>query len=242
MRNVILAVAVTVLPAIAQTPPADKSLTFEVASIKPASLPTPGNGPMLIRGPSGGPGTKDPGRINYPYMSLKNILMIAYDVKNYQVNGPAWLDTERFDVTATMPPETTKEQFRIMLQNLLIERFKMTVHKESKELPMYSLIVNKAPKMKETALTSPPPDSDGGPPRPLGPPKIGPDGFPVMPPEMSPLSADRSTRGLAATVAGGIRAAILVEPDRDCPSGNRLRHGPSDAASGGRPKPRLSEN
>ena len=161
--------------------------TFEVASIKPAQPPTPNaQGMIFMRGPTGGPGTKDPGRVNLPFMSLKTLLMLAYDVKNYQITGPQWLDTERFDVTATMPPDTTKEQYRIMLQNLLMERFKMTVHKESKELPMYSLIVNKGgPKLKETALKATPADGDGPPPPPLGPPKMGPDGFPMMPAEMS---------------------------------------------------------
>jgi uncharacterized protein (TIGR03435 family) len=182
MRRVILAAAVTVFTALAQTPPADKSLTFEVASIKPASFPTPGNGPMLIRGPSGGPGTKDPGRINYPFMSLKQLLTIAFDVKNHQISGPSWLDTERFDITATMPPDTTKEQFRVMLQNLLAERFKMTVHREKKELPMYSLVLVKSGKMKESPVSAAPADADSPMPMPPpGPPKIGPDGFPVLP-------------------------------------------------------------
>jgi uncharacterized protein (TIGR03435 family) len=179
--RIILAAAVTVFTALAQGQATDKSLTFEVASIKPASLPTPGNGPMLFRGPSGGPGTKDPGRINYPFMSLKQLLTIAYDMKNYQISGPSWLDTERFDITATMPPDTTKEQFRVMLQNLLAERFKMTVHREKKELPMYSLVVAKTGKLKESAsVTAVDPDSPMPPP-PMGPPKMGPDGFPVLP-------------------------------------------------------------
>jgi uncharacterized protein (TIGR03435 family) len=179
MFKTILGTILVALPSLAQT--------FEVASIKPAQPPTPdGQGRIFMRGPSGGPGTKDPGRVNLPFMSLKSLIMLAYDVKNYQITGPQWLDTERFDVTATMPPDTTKEQYRIMLQNLLIERFKMTVHKESKELPMYSLIVNKGgPKLKETALKAAPADGDGPPRPPLGPPKIGPDGFPVMPAEMS---------------------------------------------------------
>jgi uncharacterized protein (TIGR03435 family) len=172
--------------AFAQAPATDKSLSFDVASIKPAQPPTPdGQGRIFMRGPSGGPGTKDPGRISYPYMPLKQILMIAYDVKNYQITGPGWLDTERFDISATMPPDTTKEQFHVMLQNLLAERFKMTVHRETKELPMYSLIVNKGgPKMKESAPTTAVADTDGPPappPLPPGPPKIGPDGFPVLP-------------------------------------------------------------
>src|ERR1700681_1519458 len=97
----------------------DKSLTFDAASVKPASPPVPdGRGRIMMMGPTGGPGTKDPGRIRYPNMSLKNLLMNAYDVKNFQIAGPAWLDTERFDIPATMPPDTTKEQFRVMLQNL----------------------------------------------------------------------------------------------------------------------------
>src|SRR5215471_8295694 len=99
MCKVILAGAVIAFTAFAQPAAPDKTLTFEVASIKPAQPPTPdGQGRIFMRGPSGGPGTKDPGRISYPFMSLKNLLMTAYDVKNYQITGPAWLDTERFDV------------------------------------------------------------------------------------------------------------------------------------------------
>jgi uncharacterized protein (TIGR03435 family) len=166
---------------------ADKPLSFDAASVKAAAPPTvTGRGAIMFRGPSGGPGTKDPGRINYPNMSLKNLLMNAFDVKNYQVSGPGWLDTERFDITATMPPETTKEQFRMMLQNLLVERFKMAVHRETKELPMYALVVGKGgPKMKESEPVAAADNTDAAPspPPPLpSQPKIGPDGFPDIPP------------------------------------------------------------
>jgi uncharacterized protein (TIGR03435 family) len=171
---------------LAQAQIVDKSLTFDAASVKPATPPTPnGRGMVMFAGPSGGPGTKDPGRINYPYMSLKNLLMNAYDVKNYQITGPGFLDTERFDIIATMPPETTKEQFRVMLQNLLAERFKLTVHRETKELPMYELSVARGgPKMKESPPVAPTADTDAPsqPPPPLpSQPKIGPDGFPILP-------------------------------------------------------------
>src|SRR5580704_8066321 len=144
--------------------------TFDAASVKPATLPSPdGRGMIMMQGPTGGPGTKDPGRIHYPYMTMKNILMNAYDVKGFQITGPAWLDSERFDISATMPPDTTKEQFRAMLQNLLAERFKMTVHRETKELPMYSLTVAKSgPKMKEAAeVPAPKEDAETAPPPPL---------------------------------------------------------------------------
>ena len=75
---------------------ADQRLTFEVASIKPGSLPKPdAQGRIMFSGPRGGPGTQDPGRIHYPYISLKQPLMQACDVKSLQIQGPAWLDTER---------------------------------------------------------------------------------------------------------------------------------------------------
>jgi len=161
---------------------AGKTPTFDVASVKVAAAPTP-DGAVTIRmgAPSGGPGTKDPGRIHYPNMTLKNLIMTAYDVKNFQVSGPAWLDTERFDITATMPPDTSKERFRLMLQNLLAERFKMSVHRETKELPAYLLVVAKnGPKMKETAEAPPRKDGDEGPALPSHP-RIGADGFPELP-------------------------------------------------------------
>jgi uncharacterized protein (TIGR03435 family) len=117
-------------------------------------------------------------------MNMKSLLMNAFDVKNFQISGPAWLDTERFDITATMPPNTTKEQFRVMLQNLLAERFKLTVHRDAKELPMYSLTVAKGgSKMKESADVATPKDDVDQPPPPLpSEPKIGADGFPILPP------------------------------------------------------------
>ena len=162
---------------------ADRALTFDAASVKPASLPAPdGRGRIMMAGPSGGPGTNDPGRVRYPYISLKNLLMNAYDVKSFQIQGPPWLDAERFDVNATMPPETTREQFLAMLQNLLAERFKSTIHRETRELPMYLLVVAKnGPKMKESKpVSAAKEDADSAPP-PLGAqPKIGPDGFPVL--------------------------------------------------------------
>jgi len=69
--------------------------------VKPANLPAPdGRGRIMMAGPTGGPGSKDPGRVRYPYISLKNLLMDAYDVKSLQIQGPAWLDTQRFDLNA----------------------------------------------------------------------------------------------------------------------------------------------
>jgi uncharacterized protein (TIGR03435 family) len=144
---------------------AAESPTFEVASVKPAE-PQP-EGMMRVR-MSGGPGTPDPGQLTYTNVSLKNVLINAYDVNDYQISGPNWLDRERFDIVAKIPQGTTKEQFRLMLQSLLAERFKLALHHETKELPMYALVLGKGgSKLKEaveedattpqTAVPPPPP-------------------------------------------------------------------------------------
>jgi len=108
--------------------------------------------------------------------------MIAYDVKPFQVSGPGWMDAERYELSATMPPETTKEQFRTMMQNLLADRFKLAAHRETREIPIYALVVAKnGPKMKES--TAVPAPENGEPPEPPAVPahpKIGTDGFPVI--------------------------------------------------------------
>ena len=81
-------------------------------------------------GSRGGPGTPDPGRYTTSNMTLKGLLVSAYDVKAYQITGPAWIETERYDIVAKVPAGATKEQFRVMLQNLLAERFKIELHRE----------------------------------------------------------------------------------------------------------------
>src|SRR5271165_4935802 len=120
---------------------------FEVASVKPSAPPS-GNGPVAI-GSRGGPGTPDPGRVTFIRLGLKGLLTSAYRVQPYQVIGPDWLDTERFDITATIPQGATKDDADVMLQNLLAERFHLTLHHGIRELPLYELTVGKGgPKMK----------------------------------------------------------------------------------------------
>src|ERR1017187_1636471 len=126
MRPAILSAGLIVLTACAAFgQAAAESPTFEVASVKPAEPQAMGM--MRVR-MSGGPGTPDPGQLTYSNVSLKDILINAYAVKGYQINGPKWLDSERFDIVAKIPKGATKEQFQLMLQNLLAERFKLTLH------------------------------------------------------------------------------------------------------------------
>jgi uncharacterized protein (TIGR03435 family) len=186
---------------------AAESPTFEVASVKPAEPQTGMGIRVMMRG---GPGSADPGQLTYTNVTLKNVLMNAYAVKGYQLNGPKWLDSERFDIVAKIPKAATKEQFQLMLQNLLAERFKLTLHHETKDLPMYALVVGKGgPKLKESVEDDataagatpqggaagpggpsafapppppppPPPGSDGAGPV-MGRLKVGADGMPQLP-------------------------------------------------------------
>jgi uncharacterized protein (TIGR03435 family) len=155
---------------------AQPSVTFEVATVKAAA---PMGGGRVMIGVQGGPGSRDPGRITYSAMPLKFLLQNAYGVKGYQISGPAWLDTERYDITAKVPEGATKEQVSVMLQNLIVERFGLKFHKETKEFPLYELSAAKnGPKLKPAAAA--PADAPEPPPV-AGPPPMGKDGFPVLP-------------------------------------------------------------
>jgi len=134
------------------------SPTFDVASVKPTAPAGPADteGKATTRRAaggrrSGGPGTDDPGRIHYPHMTLKSMLVQAYAVAGFQIRGPGWLDEERFDIEATLPPETTKAQFSLMLQNLIAERFKMSIRRETLEISGYAIVLARnGPKLRKS--------------------------------------------------------------------------------------------
>jgi uncharacterized protein (TIGR03435 family) len=168
-------------------------LTFEAASVKPAIVP-PGvsvsGASIRMTGGSredferlthntGGPGTTDPGRIHYPLETLKGLLRNAYR-SYFEIVAPDWADTDTISVDATMPPSTTKQQFLEMLQNLLIDRFDLKTHVETKQITGYVLAVAKSgPKLKESA--APPEETpDDAKPEPRSH-EIGPDGFTIPP-------------------------------------------------------------
>jgi uncharacterized protein (TIGR03435 family) len=110
-------------------------LAFEVASIKPS--PPQGMNSMRV-GMSA-----DAGRITYTAVNLRDLMTRAYEVKAPQINGPSWIDSDRFDITAKFPEGATTEQVPIMLRTLLEERFQLKMHRENKEMPIYELIVGK---------------------------------------------------------------------------------------------------
>jgi len=123
--------ALFLLQAIAQDP---GSLKFEVASVKPAGR-DPDASPIM----RGGPGTSDPERITWEQLILSRLLYAAYGFDFDQISGPDWLGTDRYTVLAKLPPGTTKEQLKLMWQNLLAERFHLKTHLIKKSFPAYEL-------------------------------------------------------------------------------------------------------
>lgn len=125
----LLLLSIVALAASAQTP------AFEVASIKPnRSL----GGMSSIH--------LSKGRVSMENVSLKKVMLNAYgipDDREYTIDGPSWLTTERFDIDATFPGDTPLPQVRQMMQTLLAERFKLVLHRETRQLPMYSLVIAK---------------------------------------------------------------------------------------------------
>ena len=130
-------------------------LHFEVASIKPVAPSLDGRYMVRMRVSEGG--------LNYSSASLKAIIERACDVRDFQISGPDWMASARFDVVAKLPAGAPRSGVPEMLRSLLAERFHMTVHRETRQVPMYALVVGKnGPRMKESAAdgNAPPPESD----------------------------------------------------------------------------------
>ena len=101
----------------------------------------------------GGPGSSDPSLATFENIDLFSLVTMAYGIQRYQLLAPDWLTTAKFDITARVPKGATTEQYRLMLQSLLAERFQLALHHDRKEIQMVELVVAKnGPKLKEAAV------------------------------------------------------------------------------------------
>jgi uncharacterized protein (TIGR03435 family) len=129
--------------ACAQSAPSPR---FEVASIKPAA---PGQRGTFIRNAPGG-------RLNINNMALKEMIVLAWRIQPFQISGgPAWLESEHFDVSAKAESVAKPDEMAQMLQGLLADRFQLMMHHETRELSIYSLVTAKkdgklGPKLTES--------------------------------------------------------------------------------------------
>ena len=76
--------------------------------------------------------------------SLRRLIERAYSIRPYQFTGPDWINNVNFDITAMYPADTAKDQRALMLQTLLAQRFHLVIHRETKEMAAYALVVAKS--------------------------------------------------------------------------------------------------
>ena len=132
----------------------------------------------------GGPGSNTPTRIS-GHTTFAGLVTRAYGLKGRQVSGPSWMDSEFYEIAATVPSGATKEQTAVMWQSLLKERFHMEARQETREVSVYALMVGKnGPKLTESDPAAEAADKEAaaaGGRRPRPPVTMGPDGFPQIP-------------------------------------------------------------
>jgi uncharacterized protein (TIGR03435 family) len=147
------ATVVSLLALAAALAPAQTKNTFEVASVRPAAAVDRAKLMAAIQnGETPRLGARvDGARAEYIYVTLQDLIFLAYNVKPDQITGPDWIAGQRFDIIAKLPDGASKDDAPKMLQALLEDRFKMALHRESKERTALALVVGKGgPKMKES--------------------------------------------------------------------------------------------
>ncbi len=149
--GIALAQAVPTPPsASAQAAPAGH--TFDVASVRPAAQIDQAT---IMAGLRAGRKPEsfriDGSRATFTYESLKELVAYAYKVRTFQVSGPDWMVTDRFDIVARLPDGASRDDVPAMLQALLAERFKLAAHLETAEHPVLGLMLSKGgSKLKES--------------------------------------------------------------------------------------------
>jgi len=106
---------------------------FDVTSIKP----NPTGPDVRFRPERAG--------LNVTYTTLRIAVSWAFDVSFFAVvDGPGWADTDRFDIAAKAEGTPSPRDIHLMLRSLLMDRFKLRTHVESREMPVYALVVDKS--------------------------------------------------------------------------------------------------
>jgi uncharacterized protein (TIGR03435 family) len=119
--------------------PAVASQAFEVASVKPNKS---GDGRIFFQMQPGG-------RFTATNVPLRELIRFAHGIQTFQlVGGPDWIGSERFDIMAKAegdlppsPPGGSPGPMQMMVRTLLVERFKLAVHNETRDLPVYALVM-----------------------------------------------------------------------------------------------------
>jgi uncharacterized protein (TIGR03435 family) len=179
--------------------------TFEVAAIRSASLPTP----QTIQSGQFRTGSKISGSsLDFEFVTLADVVPYAYRVKSFQLVGPDWMRQLRWNIVAKLPDGSSRDQAPEMMQALLVDRFKLTLHREKRQQPVYELVVAKGGAKLDRVDS--PSNQDSSDNVDIG---LAPAGFfPPGPPPAggAPDGAGRGGRG--PVIAGGAR----ISPGGNC--------------------------
>ena len=128
MRAAAAIIAMSVVGVLGQEP--QRPLSFDVTSVKPNTS-----------GEQGGSSKGQPGRYVGVNVTLRRVIGLAYRPVQEFVGGPDWIDTERFDIEGRVEGTPTQDQMLEMLRSLLSDRFRLAVHRDSRQMPAYALTV-----------------------------------------------------------------------------------------------------
>jgi uncharacterized protein (TIGR03435 family) len=111
---------------------------FEVVSVKPDTS-----------GANSSSTNTNQGRLTATNVSLRSLIVMAYGIRDYQLEGPDWLASERYDLAAKFPEALPKDRDKrnaalgAMMQKMLADRFKLAIHRDQKQFAVYGLTVGK---------------------------------------------------------------------------------------------------
>ncbi len=130
--------------------------SFEVASIRPNKS-----------GAQGGSSSFAAATYNGTNVTLKRVIRLAYSPIQEFVGGAGWLDSEHFDITAKAEGNPSREQLQLMLRSLLADRFKLVVHKETRDVPAFALTLARSdgklgPSLRRSSTECPEPNQGKG--------------------------------------------------------------------------------
>jgi uncharacterized protein (TIGR03435 family) len=108
------------------------SLVFDVASVKPNRSDADSGRLNILPG----------GRLVITNATVRDIVRFAFQIQDYQLlDGPGWMNSEHFDISAKSESNPNDIQVRRMLQSLLAERFRLVVHRDTRDVPIYALVL-----------------------------------------------------------------------------------------------------
>ncbi|MEP7352559.1 MAG: TIGR03435 family protein [Acidobacteriota bacterium] len=189
-----------------------RELKFDVATIRPVAALNPqdvASGKLTLGM------TMNGNRVTLHYVSISDMAATAWEVKPIDVKGPAGIGDQRFEITALLPEGATAKDMPQLVRSLLLDRFKMVAHKESKETQVYALTESRGGhKMKPSPVLAPPPaavaeQAEPDPSKATGP------GMTVNGQRMDVKQTASGPNGTNVSISGGANGAqkVSVAPD-----------------------------